>query len=399
MTFAERRRETAVGLVRSLASPLACAAVVALGATVVVLERSVAAVEDSAVVRSEVLALAARLAAESAASAFVATGGAAVEHRYDTGDGLVVRTRVAPTAEPDELHLAAVVGEQRFDFGFRRLEGGNPRSLGRAFTVATGAAVPPEWLEVNDSVREPAPELETAVSVDADQLAACGVVQDGGIALEHLPAGTDAEDFVLGAGRSAACPKPPENGVLHVQGNLWLDGGGPTLELQLRRDLTLVVHGNVYLGRGIRVRGPGLLTLAAASDAGCAILDRDGNGRFGPGDEVVGGAPFHGPIEGCGNVYVGLARGGTERIELQNGLIVQGVLHLHVDQARVHGPVVVAGAGIRLGPCEGRLLCTGLRLPNLRSEALPGFAVVGSPRPSPLKPLQQEPLYAATPPR
>lgn len=399
MSYAERRRTAVAGLVRQLATPMVGAALLAVAATAVVLERGVAAIEDSAVVRSEVAALAARLAAESAAAAFVASGGTATEQHFDTGDGLVVRTEVVEGQDRAELRLVATVCEQRFDYRFRRLEGGNPLALGRAFTVAPGAAIPPEWLEVNEAVREALPVFGPADPADADRLAACGIVADAGIALEHWPAGTDAEDFVLGAGRSGACPKPPEDGVLHVLGNLWLATEGSTLELLLRRDLTIVVHGNAYLGRGLRVRGPGSLTIAVAGDPGTAFVDRDGNGRFGPGDEVLGGSAFQGPIEGCGNVYVGLDREGADRIELQAGLVVQGALHLHADQVRVHGPVVVGGAGLRLGARDGRLVCTGLRLPKARSASLPGFAAVGSPRPSPLQPLREEPLYAAAPPR
>lgn len=395
---AERRRSAVKGLVQQLVTPIVGAALVAVAATAVVLERSIAAIEDSAVVRSEVVALAARLAAESAASAFVASGGNATEQEFDTGDGLVVRTAVVEGEDGSGLRLVATAAEQRFDYRFRRLEGGNPAALGRAFTVAPDAAIPPEWLEVNEVAREAPPEFDSSEPFDADRLAASGIVADAGIALEHWPAGTDADDFVLGAGRAGACPKPPENGVLHVPGNLWLTDG-PTLELQLRRDLTIVVHGNAYLGRGLRVRGPGSLTIAVVADAGTAFVDRDGNGRFGPGDEVLGGNSFRGPIEGCGNAYVGLPRDGAERIEMQMGLVVRGALHLNADQVRVHGPVVVGGAGLRLGAREGRLVCTGLRLPKPRSASLPGFVAVGSPRPSPLQPLREEPLYAAAPPR
>lgn len=392
------RRRTVRGLLRSLVSPVACGAAVAVASTVIVLERAVAVVEESSEVGAEVASLAARLAAEAAASAFVASGGGEADLEVDTGGGLVVRTNVAAD-EGGELRLTANVGEHRFDYAFRRLEGGNPLALGRPFTLAPSAAVPPQWLEVNEAVREPLPSFGPAEPDDADRLAACAIVLDAGVALEHWPAGTDAPDYVLGGGHSGQAPKVPASGVLHVPGNLWLDATGPALELQLRRDLTIVVHGNVYLGRSISVRGPGTLTLAVSSDAGCSFVDRDGNGRFGADDELLGAAAFRGPIEGSGNVYLGMSRDGVEQLELQAGLIVPGALHIRASLVRVHGPVAVGGAGLALGAREGRLLCTGLRLPGHRRAALPGFAAVGSPRPSALRPLGQEPLYAAAPPR
>jgi len=87
-------------------------------------------------------------------------------------------------------------------------------------------------------------------------------------------------------------------------------------------------------------------------------------------------------------------------LEFDAGIVCGGVLHVAARQALVHGPVLVNKAGVRIGIDCGNLVCTGGRLPSLRRSTLPGFAAVGSPRPSPLVPVRRDqPLYSAAPAR
>lgn len=381
------------------ASPLALGAVATGGVAAVVLERAIAAIAESEDVRSEIHALAARLAAESAASDYVATGGATVAHTLDAGNGLLVQTSISPMADGAQLRLSATVAEQSFQFLFRQLAGGTPVAFGRPLTLGPETEVPPDWIAGNEIVREVPPSFAEGANTGAIDAAGTVAVVDAGLALLRLPAGTDRADFVLGGGRAQRTPNIPECGVVHVFGNLWVDCTGVPLELSLSRDLTVVVHGNVYLGRSVLVSGPGHLTIAAAADGGTSFVDKDGNGRWSPGEVLLGTAAFSGPVEGAGNVYLGLPREPAQPIDLQVGILVAGALHIGAEEARVHGPLVLAGAGVQLGRGAGQLVCTGTRLPSLRRSALPGFAAIGNPRPGPLLPLHEEPLYPAAPPR
>lgn len=381
------------------ASPLAIGAVATGGVAAIVLERAIAALAESADVRSEIHALAARLAAESAAIDYVATGGAAVEHTLDAGNGLLVQTSISPMADSAQLRLSARVSEQSFEFLFSQLAGGAPVAFGRPLTVGPDSVVPPDWIAGNEVVREVPPSIADGTNAGAIDAAGAVSVTDAGLALLRLPAGTDRADFVLGGGRAQRTPNIPECGVVHVFGNLWVDSTGAPLELSLRRDLTIVVHGNVYLGRSVLVSGPGHLTIATAGDGGTSFVDKDGNGRWSPGEVLLGADAFSGPVEGAGNVYLGMPREPAQPIDLQLGMLVTGALHVGAEVAQVHGPLVLAGAGVQLGRGTGQLVCTGTRLPSLRRSALPGFAAIGSPRPGPLLPLHEEPLYPAAPAR
>jgi hypothetical protein len=226
------------------------------------------------------------------------------------------------------------------------------------------------------------------------------VQRDPGIALTRLPAGTDRDDFVLGAGNLE--PTADAGGAVHfVRGNLWVDCGPEPLRLSLPRDLTLVVAGNVYLGRSIAVAGPGRLTIAAQVADGVAFADVDGNGRWSTGDQLRSDDAFSGPMEGAGAVYLGLPREGAEHLCFDVGLVVGGELHLAADRALVRGPVVLSFGGTVLPGRRGRLVVAGWSAPLHETGLLPGFAAVGSPRPGPLR-LRgggDQPLYVAAPTR
>ena len=402
MSAARARARGAVlslGLGWVWSSPLALGAIIAGCLAALVLERALGALADTAEVRGDIHALAARVAAESAASDYVSSGGVDVARAIDTGNGLIVETTIAPLADGSQLRLSAQVAEQRFDFLFQQIAGGTPPAFGRSLTVAPEAVVPSEWLTTNTMVREDLPRFSAAPSpVLLGAVAAIAVV-DAGLALLRLPAGTDRCDYVLGGGRDQRAPRIPEGGVVQVIGNLWVDCSGAPLELTLPGDLTIVVHGNVYLGRSVRVLGPGKLTIATCADGGTSFIDRDGNGRWSQGEDLLAAVAFAGPVEGAGNVYVGMPREAATSIDLQLGLFVAGALHVGAEEARLHGPVVLAAAGVRIGKGAGQLLCAGTRLPSLWRATLPGFVAVGGPRPGPLTPLHQEPLYPAAPAR
>ena len=246
----------ATGITRFFLSPLPLCALLAGCVSVVVLARAVAEVRESSVLRRQVHGLVARVAAEESALAFVQSGGAHDRRAVDAGNGLLVETSVEQVADSEQLRLDARVAEHRYSFLFHRLEGGTPYAFGRPLTLGPDAVVPEEWLSGSDAVREALPALDMDASFGRDAVDGIAAA-DPGLALLRLSAGTDRTDYVLGGGRSAGAPKIPDDGVVVVDGNLWVDCGGQPLELTLVRDLTIVVRGNVYLGRSVRVLGAG----------------------------------------------------------------------------------------------------------------------------------------------
>jgi hypothetical protein len=359
-----------------------------------VFERALATMHEASAIRSEMERLAARVVAESAAAQYVASDGAVSTRVVDAGNGVVVRTSIAATAG-ERLHLRADVGEQRLEFSFARLAGATPPVFGRALTVAASASAPSDW-GATVALPEELPQLGAAAR-ERTALPSW-LVADPGVALLRLAGGTDREDFSLRLGGSPDRPfVPPATGVVLVDGNLWIDAAGETLSLGLRRDLTLVVRGNAYIGSSIRVDGCGKLTIVTTGDGGVAFVDRDGNGRWSTGDELRGAEQFFGPMEGAGNVRLGLRPDGRGTLELDVGLVATGLVTVAAERAIVHGPVVMHRGGASIG--EGRLEATGRRLPCLRRAALPGFVPVGRPRASPLREARGEPLYPATPAR
>ena len=379
-------------------SPLLVAALATGVVSAVVLARAAVTVHDASALRRQIHELAARVAAEESALAFVQSDGSVDRRAVDAGNGLYVETAVRPIAETSQLRLTAAVAEQQFEFVFQRLDGGTPLPFGHALTLGPDAAVPPEWVE-DDSVRRlPMPAIAD-VEVSPPEVVAAVAGEDAGLALLRFSAGTDRADYVLGAGRGEKAPQAPESGVVRVPGNLWVDSVGAPLELHLHRDLTILVDGNVYLGRSVRVRGQGRL-LVATTSADSAFADLDGNGRWSHGEPRASNDAM-GPVEGCGNVYLGLPRESADLLDFDLGLVCVGNLHVAARRAVVHGPVMLGGNGVRLGTAgSGQLVCTGLRLPSLRRTALPGFAVVGRPRPSALVPVSRDlPLYSAAPGR
>lgn len=387
------------GLLRFWASPISLGALAAGCVAVVVLARAVTEVREAGALRHQVHGLAARVAAEESALAYVQSGGVRDRRAVDAGNGLVVETSVQRVPDSPQLRLDARVAERRYSFLFQRLDGGTPYAFGRALTLGPDAVVPEDWTSGEEATREELPPLDAARTEPRDAVDGIAAA-DPGLALLRLSAGTDRTDYVLGGGKSAGSPKIPDGGVVRVDGNLWVDCGGKPLELTLVRDLTIVVRGNVYLGRSVRVGGAGSLTIATDSAGATPFSDLDGNGRWSNGEPLHGAKSFRGPLEGGGNVYLGMPREVSEPMEFDLGLVCVGSLHVAASQATVHGPLAVGAAGVKLRSGGGLVVATGQRMPSLRRSALPGFAAIGNPRPSALVPVPGDlPLYSAAPAR
>jgi hypothetical protein len=163
----------------------------------------------------------------------------------------------------------------------------------------------------------------------------------------------------------------------------------------------MIVAGNLYVGRSLRVTGAGCLTIVTQIDDGVAFADNDGNGRWSAGEPLYGAEGFRGPVEGSGNAYLGLPRGQQTVLELDCGLVIDGQLHVGADRAVVHGPVLLGSGGTALPDRHARFEVSGRRLPALQRSVLPGFVAVGAPRPGPvrLEVAGSRALYPASPTR
>lgn len=226
-----------------------------------------------------------------------------------------------------------------------------------------------------------------------------GFRRDSGIALLNLDAGTDRDDFVWAGGGGS--PNVPGD-LLVVPGNLWIEGGGAAFEVTLGRDLVIVVCGNLYLGRSVRVRG-GRLVFATALEAGAtAFADADGNGRWSAGEPLRSGGEFRGPVEGGGACYVGFGRTALP-VQLDAGLVLAGELHAAAD-CQLRGPVVLPFGLTSLGGPRTVLALGGFAF-EVERERVPGFLTSGGPRPgllravAPAAKLTQQTLYPAGPAR
>lgn len=228
--------------------------------------------------------------------------------------------------------------------------------------------------------------------------------REPGIALLRVAVGTDADDFVLQGGLDRRQLTGVRDLML-VPGNLWLEQGATPCELPLPEDLVLVVAGNLYLQRSLRVTGSGrLLIVTMVPDDATAFADEDFNGRRANSEPLLGRDRFVGRIEGAGSMFLGGARGAS--IECQAGLVVSGILHL-VGDARVNGPLVVAGRIVGRQGSE-TVVAAGEWGFEVARERVPGFLTEGPARPGRLRYLgqgtsaammRQETLYASSPGR
>lgn len=246
----------------------------------------------------------------------------------------------------------------------RDLPGGASRAFARSRMVCAGGddSAWPRW---DERALRDAPRVRESL----------GFCRDRGIALRHLAAGTDREDYCWTRSESGL------GGLLVVPGNLWVPFDRGPLELELTKDLVLVVAGNLYLQRDLVVRGGGRLLLATRCLPGDLVFaDRDGDGVCASVEERLGGDGEL-PIEGAGGAWFGLGgRGGTLRCDA--GLLVSGQLHLST-RADIRGPLLLRHGVTTFA--DGELLPvapTAWTFPCGRA-CIPGFVVRGGRRPGP----------------
>lgn len=345
--------------------------------------------------QSEVEAeLVARLAAEAAALQ-LAEGGALAPAERTFG---ACRVTARPTAAAWQFEVAN--GGRSFVYTAERLPGGAPPwfaggcQLGRTEVAA---------FRLQDDVAKLQPDAEQLAGA-LPAAASPMFRRDGAVALARLAAGTEADDYVVDP-RQVQFELPQNSAVVVVDGHLWLEPGAGPWRPWLDRDVAVVVLGNLYCGASIEPVGPGRLVLAVVPPRGAVpVVDLDGNGRWSVGEPTVGGAPFHGPLEGGGSVYFGRP-GAARPIEVQACLVARGELHLWTA-ARVAGAVVAAGGVTPLAPAA-RLEPQGTLRFATERELVPGFAAVGPPRLGLVRPVRvggqaaagEELLYLATPAR
>jgi hypothetical protein len=301
--------------------------------------------------------------------------------------------RAAILHDGDEtiVEVVGVEGRRRV-FAGQRLPGASAAAFGEALTDGAAATFAPGGAAL------PVPDRRAlAVALRGDVIG--NFRREPDLALRHLAAGTDADDYVfaasanqLGAGGAA--------GLVVVPGNLWLEPGGAPLELELGADVVIAVLGNIYCGRSLRLTGPGRLLLAAIAPPGATVFDDvDGNGRWSSGDRSFEGSPFVGPIEGAGAVHF-VRAAGTAPIVCDAGVFAAGRVCVEAPSV-VAGPVVATrGIAWRGG---ATLAATGQRRYRPAKELVAGFVTDGVARVGSLRELtdgpDKQPLYLAVPAR
>lgn len=357
------RRRRIAGWWRFLCSPLLLAMAASFVIAMVLLHDVAVALRAAELLRADVAAARARLLADAALLR-------APGEPLPAG---VTRQRVAAGWAVE----VAAESSAPVRFFADELPGAGPAAFGRACSLR----VPEPALSVAPAAALPAsPELDPTALRQAVRPELCPALQrDASIALMYRAVGTDADDFVLAPGKAFA-DLTVAGHLVSVPGHLWIEPGPRPLVVEVPRDLTVVVHGNIYLGRSLRTRGPGRLVLVAAVPGeAVAFADRDGNGQWSAGDELLTGERFQGPVEGAGSIYVGL-RTLPHGIDCSAALVAAGHLHL-ATEVRVAGPVIASGLSAS-GPGRPRLHAAGDWLFQPERERIPGFATAGAPRPS-----------------
>ena len=377
-------------------SPLLIAAWIAVVMGLLTLVQVARALREADRVRERSNQVLARVAAEAAVAGLPVSAVLPVQLA-------IGRVAVRVESAGDEWLLTVDLPDgERCQFRCANLPGEAPAVLGRPLSLGDAAAVALwggcEWQPGDTPMLDP---LALAQAWPADRLPAFR--RDVGIALIHCEAGTERDDFVVDI-TTQDLGLPVEADVVSVPGHLWIPPGNEPCRLHLGRDLTVVVNGNLYVGRPIEVDGPGRLLFVTAPSAGAMpFVDGDGNGRWSPGEPTCDGRPFQGVVEGAGSVYIGLAPTANS-IDVGAGLVIGGQLHLRAD-SRVDGPVALAGGITRVGRGSHRLLATGTRLFDPGCERVPGFVVSGPTRHGRLRSWSanhadaEEPLYLAAPGR
>ncbi len=270
----------------------------------------------------------------------------------------------APRALGVRLSLCESARDRVMDIGSRSLEGG----------------AEPTWLSA-----ECFPKIEIGEAPDVDH-GAYGISQSDSVALLRLPSGTDARDYTFAT--DLACKvrlHVPARGVLRIKGNLWVDESGPDIQIELHRSLTIVVQGNIYLGRSLRVRGGGRLILVA-QQTGANFIDHNLDGRWAAGEGIGFAARGDGRIEGSGALYVGLPSRPalTSRLHCDASIVCQGEAYFLAEAARFCGSLALAGGWLQYRHLAD-LSFSGEQVGMVQRVLIPGFAVNGAARPALLR--------------
>ncbi len=307
------------------------------------------------------------LAAEEAAFAAVRDG---VVPKGDlslrAGAGFECRVRVLPGEYNTHLRVSVLgPGHVEAVFDCPLLLGSVPNAFKRSLCLAR-VDVPdaltvmplPIQLSSPDFPRLDHEDLETC---RADTAGTRGFVVDDSIALLHLSDGTDLTDYRFSmSSRGHAEPTFPASGVIRIDGHLWVDRGEEPLRLRLLRDLTIIVDGNFYLGRSLRVDGDGRLTVVARGGRGVR--------------------------EGVGSVWLGLPckEVTADVVDLEASILADADLRVEAGLVIVRGGIVSLG-GLSRGLGGRELRVTGERVFDIHRERMPGFEPCGSPRPGILR--------------
>ncbi|MEZ5964388.1 MAG: hypothetical protein R3F56_11125 [Planctomycetota bacterium] len=357
------------------------AATIAMGMVVLALLAASRAVERSAYQLRGLGSTRAALAAEEAAFSVAIRAGSsgAAPIRVSTSWGLDVDVqRVRDGGERLELTVPSRRGAERYSCEL--LRGAAPRCFGRRLTL--GSELPDatsSWVRgagATHAASQPQVALPPAAAS-----AMPGLACDTEVAFLHLSGGTDRPDFTLGSGMTEIVP-PSDMSVMEVRGNLWLPPDARPLRFVLRSPLTIVVHGNVYVGRSIDVSARAPLTLVAHR-RGPTFRDLNGDGACSAGEPSLGGAGNQ-AIEGDGSFYFGLPRQETRPLlTVAAHAVAEGEIHL-LGSLRMHGALVGAHGLTRCGE-DVHLDLTGTRLLDPSRTRVPAFATSGGPRPGALQ--------------
>lgn len=373
-------------LLRSASAPPLLVATVALVACCGWLVDLAHTCQRAELLRRHASGLRMRAAAETVAMRAVRS--TAAEERSE-----VAGVRVDVSHERGELLLRCLTSDgDAAAFTCAELPGAGPDAL--AWPRAARSAAELERIGGGSLLSADAwPQLDGALASAAPRADAMrGFRADQAIALQFLRAGTDRDDYVWVGGhepRAAA-------GVLVVPGHLWIEPGDLPLRVWLRDDLTVIVEGNLYVGRRVEVAGPGrLLVVTTVPQGSVAFADRDGSGGWSAGDMLRDATRFCGPVEGGGGVFVGLGAAAAAPIRCDFGLVITGDLHVAAP-VDVVGPLVLRCGLTVGGDGRGRFEPpSGSWVFRPERERVPGFVTSGSARAGLLRAVDKDTLYRA----
>lgn len=302
----------------------------------------------------------------------------------------------------DSWLLTSVAGGESFAFRAAELPGRAPTVFARGCSVVEPKLVPRSAgmcrIAADELPRIDDVALERAARAERTTL----LRRDRGIALLTWENGTERDDFVFDA--KATAPLDSSGDVLVVPGHLWIEAAAEPLRIQLQKDLTLVVSGNVYVGRSIVVHGGRLVVVAMHEPGTPVFADTDGNGRWSAGDELRTDGVRPGPPEGTGNVFFGLP-GSAGELRIDAAFVATGELHLRAT-AHVAGPMVIPFGVTVPRNTTARLVPEARWTFAIERERVPAFRTSGEPRLGLLVPCSprandpaQQALYLSSPAR